>query len=127
MMETIKINDLVVPHPSDDIALERVPRITAMYTTLSGRKVGDIAGYEYKDVTLKWDWLDAETLSSIIEETTKNNGVFFLELPDVTDGTIRIEAMRNGLTAQETRHRDAQGNRVWVKINMDISFVGEAE
>lgn len=119
-MSTFKINNVDYPHPLD-FAMKPTANIVSSITTMSGKTIGDINGQKYENVTLKWDYIEANTLTQLLSATDpRTNGSFAMTFV-APEGNKTVNAIRESFTAEETPSV-RNGSVVWTNIQMTISF-----
>lgn len=119
-MSRILINNVEYPCPLD-FNMSQEANIVNELTTMSGRKIADINGWRYSDITLKWNWVENSKLQTLLAATA--DGTFEFTFKDVNSGEeITINALRKEVSCTETASLDQNGNLVWKGIEMKLSF-----
>lgn len=104
----------------NEFTLSREYIYAGEYETCTGKRVGDIVGWRYADLSLTWDNLPQSQLQKVIGLSGSavamtfsnefNENVTEMVIPTVT-------------TAQVTRLTDPQGNVAWSGIGLTLKFI----
>lgn len=88
------------------------------YTTCTGKRIGDVVGWRYADMTLEWDGLPQNEVDVLINMSGANTLEF-----DGLDGEICSEqVLRTSVVA--LRHRYTQnGVTFWRNVKVSIQFI----
>ena len=120
-MDYLKINGQYrIPYPNG-FTMKKTANITSEYTTITGKRMGDINGWIYEDQTFSWDTLKEEELQILLRETNPMNGTFTLNFVDAEDGEKTINAMRVSRVLTKTRFK-RNGYIVWKDVQMEVRF-----
>lgn len=115
MYETIKINNTEFPRPLK-FKPQREDVIKAEYTTNSGRRVGDIVGWRYSDITLEWGALPQSKVEVLINDA--NPRLIF----DDPTGEKNEEVIRTSIV--QMRHPYLiDGVTYWKEVSVSYKFV----
>lgn len=119
MMRDIKINGRSFPLPKD-FEMNTAPNIVSEITTMSGNLIADVNGWVYQDTTLAWDWLDADVLTSLMEET---QDVFDFTFDDMNSGVQKtIKAYRKGTGGKKIATITPDNKVQWTGIQISVGF-----
>lgn len=119
-MSTFKINNVDYPHPLG-FAMKPTANIVSKFTTMSGKVIGDINGQRYDNVTLKWDYIEANTLRQMLNATDPRVADSFSLTFVAPEGVTTVSAVRENFTSEETPSI-RNGVLVWTNIQMTLSF-----
>lgn len=114
----IKINGAEIIRPND-FTPERTDLYAAEITTMTGRKIADLIGWKYGDMTLQWDAIPESQLNYLLG--LKGECTLVFEDPDGTEHTEAI--MRTGIVTTATRFTGPEGTPLWSNVSMSISFL----
>lgn len=114
----IKINGADVIRPND-FTPERTDLYAAEITTMSGKKIADLIGWKYGDMTLQWDALPEAQLQTLLSMSGTNT-LQFLDADGVehTENIIRVSEI-----ASATRFDGPEGSPLWKNVTIAISFL----
>ena len=120
-MDYLKINGQYrIPYPNG-FTMKKTANITSEYTTITGKRMGDIYGWTYEDQTFSWDTLREDELQTLLNQTNPMNGTFTLTFTDVEDGLKTINAIRVSRVLTKTRFK-RDGYIVWKDVQMEVRF-----
>lgn len=120
-MDYLKINGQYrIPYPNG-FTMKKTANITSEYTTITGKRMGDIYGWTYEDQTFSWDTLKEDELQTLLNQTNPMNGTFTLTFTDVEDGLKTINAIRVSRVLTKTRFK-RDGYIVWKDVQMEVRF-----
>lgn len=116
IFNSIKIGSADVFRPSDFTPVKEEV-YAAEYTTCTGATIADRVGWKYADMTLSWDTLPADQLSSI-----NVHGVTTLTF-DTPEGTVTEDVRIMNKSTTATRFEIVRGVAVWKDISLGVSFL----
>ena len=116
-LNTITINNVEIFRPND-FTPEREDVYAGDYTTCTGKTVADRIGWKFSDITLEWEMLTADMMSTI----TSLPGSFDITFTD-SDGSHTETVIKTGFANTATRLTDNFGNVIWRDVKLNISFI----
>lgn len=90
------------------------------YTTCTGKRVGDIVGWRYADLSLTWDNLPQSQLQKVIG---LNGSAVAMTFSNEFNENVTEMVIPTVTTAQVTRLTDPQGNVAWSGIGLTLKFI----
>lgn len=118
MFHKIKINGVEIYRPND-FSPSREDVYEAEIITMTGKRLADIVGWKYADMTLQWDAIPESQLNYLLGL----RGACTLVFEDA-DGAEHTEAIiRTGIVTTATRYIGPEGTPLWSNVNMTISFL----
>ena len=90
------------------------------YTTCTGKRVGDIVGWRYADLSLTWDNLPQSQLQKVIG---LNGSAVAMTFSNEFNENVTEMVIPTVTTAQVTRLTDPQGNDAWSGIGLTLKFI----
>lgn len=104
----------------NDFTLSREYIYAGEYETCTGKRVGDIVGWRYADLSLTWDNIPQSQLQKILALSgSAVNLVFSNELnQSVTESVIPTVT-----SAKVTRLTDPDGNVAWSGVGLTLRFI----
>lgn len=116
-LNTITINNVEIFRPND-FTPEREDVYAGEYTTCTGKTVADRIGWKFSDMTLEWEMLTADMMSTI----TSLPGSFDITFTD-SDGSHTETVIKTGFANTATRLTDNFNNVIWKNVKLNISFI----
>lgn len=116
-LNTITINNVEIFRPND-FTPEREDVYAGEYTTCTGKTVADRIGWKFSDMSLEWDMLTADMMSTI----TSLPGSFDITFTD-SDGSHTETVIKTGFANTATRLTDNFNNVIWKNVKLNISFI----
>ena len=116
-LNTITINNVEIFRPND-FTPEREDVYAGEYTTCTGKTVADRIGWKFSDMSLEWDMLTADMMSTI----TSLPGSFDITFTD-SDGSHTATVIKTGFANTATRLTDNFNNVIWKNVKLNISFI----
>lgn len=104
----------------NDFTLSREWIYAGEYTTCTGKRVGDIVGWRYADLSLTWDNLPQSQLQKVIG---LNGSAVAMTFSNEFNETVTEMVIPTVTTAQVTRLTDPQGNVAWSGIGLTLKFI----
>lgn len=114
----IKINGADIIRPND-FTPERTDLYAAEIVTMTGKKIADLIGWKYGDMTLQWDALPEAQLQTLLN-MSGNCTIQFTD-PDGQQHTENI--IRTSAVTSATRFLGPEGTPLWKNVNVAISFL----
>lgn len=90
------------------------------YETMTGKRVGDIVGWRYADLSLTWDNLPQSQLQKVIG---LNGSAVAMTFSNEFNENVTEMVIPTVTTAQVTRLTDPQGNVAWSGIGLTLKFI----
>lgn len=118
IFNTIKLNDNEIFRPSD-FTLQREQIYAAEYETCSGKRVGDLIGWRYADMTLSFDTLPQAQLDVLLQLSGETSMKFVDEEGNEVTETVIPKVL--AMTA--TRFTRPDGSAVWRGIGLGVQFI----
>lgn len=118
IFNSIKINGEEFLRPSD-FTIEKEQIYAGEYETCTGKRVGDLVGWRYADLTLEWDTLPEsklETLLAISGETE-------MEFTGPGQETITETVIPSVASNTATRMTGEDGKPLWKGIQLQVRFI----
>ena len=89
------------------------------YTTCTGKRIKDLVGWKYADLTLTWEALP----QSAVDVLVGMSGECTLEFDDADGNMHEEQVVRSSLVA--LRHKYIQGGvTIWKQVSVTIVFIG---
>lgn len=104
----------------NDFTLSREWIYAGEYETCTGKRVGDIVGWRYADLSLTWDNLPQSQLQKVIG---LNGSAVAMTFSNEFNETVTEMVIPTVTTAQVTRITDPQGNVAWSGIGLTLKFI----
>lgn len=114
----ITINDARVYRPNE-FTLQRENVYAAELETCTGKRIADLIGWRYADMTLSFDTLP----QSMMEELLAISGEVTMEFTNELNDSVTEQVIVRASTAQVTRMTDYAGDVLWKDFAMEISFI----
>lgn len=115
---TITINGTEVYRPNE-FTLQRENVFAGEYETCTGRRIADLIGWRYADMTLSFEMLPEAMMDDLLSIEGDVNMTFSNELNESVTERVIVRAS----TAQVTRFTDDQGVVLWKDFGLEISFI----
>ena len=104
----------------NEFTLSREYIYAGEYETCTGKRVGDIVGWRYADLSLTWDNLPQSQLQKVIG---LNGSAVAMTFSNEFNETVTEMFIPTVTTAQVTRLTDPQGNVAWSGIGLTLKFI----
>lgn len=117
---TISIDSNVI-YRGNDFTLQREYIYAGEYETCTGKRIADLVGWRYANITVTWDALPQSMLSDIMALTGEAvDFTFSNEL-----GASVTESVRpNVISSQATRFTNPYDNSiVWRNVSLQMTFI----
>lgn len=114
----ITIDGTEVIRPNE-FTLQRENVYAAEIETCTGKRIADLIGWRYSDLTLNFDWLPQDELSALLAIQGEVSMTFGNEVEE----TVTEQVIVRTSTATVTRLTDPDGNVAWKGINLEVQFI----
>lgn len=104
----------------NEFTLSREYLYAGEYETCTGKRVGDIVGWRYADLSLTWDNLPQSQLQKVIG---LNGSAVAMTFSNEFNENVTEMVIPTVTTAQVTRITDPQGNVAWSGIGLTLKFI----
>lgn len=104
----------------NEFTLSREYLYAGEYETCTGKRVGDIVGWRYADLSLTWDNLPQSQLQKVIG---LNGSAVAMTFSNEFNENVTEMVIPTVTTAQVTRLTDPQGNVAWSGIGLTLKFI----
>ena len=104
----------------NEFTLSREYIYAGEYETCTAKRVGDIVGWRYADLSLTWDNLPQSQLQKVIG---LNGSAVAMTFSNEFNETVTEMVIPTVTTAQVTRLTDPQGNVAWSGIGLTLKFI----
>ena len=120
IFNTIKLGNNEL-YRGNDFTLQREYIYAGEYETCTGRRIADIVGWRYSDLTISWDNLPADQFAFVLGLTGQRVYLRF----DNEQGTYVSEyVIPQVISSQATRYTNPyDGSVVWKNVQLQIKFV----
>lgn len=120
IFNTIKLGNNEL-YRGNDFTLQREYIYAGEYETCTGRRIADIVGWRYSDLTISWDNLPADQFAFVLGLTGQRVYLRF----DNEQGTYVSEyVIPQVISSQATRYTNPyDGSVVWKNVQLQIQFV----
>lgn len=120
IFNTIKLGNNEL-YRGNDFTLQREYIYAGEYETCTGRRIADIVGWRYSDMTISWDNLPADQFAFVLGLTGQRVYLRF----DNEQGTYVSEyVIPQVISSQATRYTNPyDGSVVWKNVQLQIKFV----
>lgn len=119
VFNTITINGEEI-FRGNEFTLSREYIYAGEYETCTGKRVGDIVGWRYADLSLIWDNLPQSQLQKVIG---LSGSAVAMTFSNEFNETVTEMVIPTVTTAQVTRLTDPQGNVAWSGIGLTLRFI----
>lgn len=119
VFNTITINGEEI-FRGNEFTLSREYIYAGEYETCTGKRVGDIVGWRYADLSLTWDNLPQSQLQKVIG---LNGSAVAMTFSNEFNENVTEMVIPTVTTAQVTRLTDPQGNVAWSGIGLTLKFI----
>lgn len=116
VFNTITINGTEIFRPND-FEVKRKDVFQGEYTTCTGKLIADRIGWQYDDMSLKWDMLTDSMMAVLVGLV----GEASLSFED-SDGEHTERIIRRGFTNTPSRVTK-NGKTIWTGVEMEITFL----
>ena len=116
VFNTITINGIEIFRPND-FEVKRKDVFKSEYTTCTGKLIADRIGWQYDDMSLKWDMLTDGMMSVLVGLVGEASLVF-----EDSDGEHTERIIRRGFTNTPARVTK-NGQTIWTGVEMEITFL----
>ena len=114
----ITIDGTEVIRPNE-FTLQRENVYSAEIETCTGKRIADLIGWRYADLTLNFDYLPQEQLSALLDIQGEVVMTFGNEVEETVTETVIVKTS----TATVTRLTDQDGNVAWKGIQLEVQFI----
>lgn len=118
IFNTIKLNNNEIFRPSD-FSLQREQIYAAEYETCTGKRVSDVVGWRYSDMTLNFDTLPQAQLEVLLGLSGEVTMTFI----DEEGNEVTENVIPKVLAMTATRYTDSGGSAVWRGIGLGVQFI----
>ena len=120
LFNTISIDNKVI-YRGNDFTLQREYIYAGEYETCTGKRMADLVGWRYADVTITWDTLSQTMLGYIMGLTgSAVNFTFTNEL----GSSVTEKVIPQIISSQATRLTNPyDGTAVWKNVSLQLKFV----
>ena len=118
LFNTIIIDGTEVFRPND-FTLQRENVYAAEIETCTGKRIADLVGWRYADMTLEFDNLPQGKLSALLDIQGEVSMTFGNEVETTVTETVIIKTS----SATVTRLTDPEGNVAWKGVQLDVQFI----
>lgn len=120
LFNTISINNNTI-YRGNDFTLQREYIYAGEYETCTGKRIADIVGWRYADVTITWDTLSQTMLGYIMGLTgLAVDFTFTNEL----GSSVTEKVIPQIISSQATRLTNPyDGTAVWKNVSLQLQFV----
>lgn len=118
VFNTITINGTEVYRPNE-FTLQRENVYAAEIETCIGKRIADLVGWRYADMTLSFDTLPQAMLDDILAIS----GEVTMEFANESNESVTEQVIVRASTAQVTRFTNYEGDVLWKDFEIEISFI----
>lgn len=120
VFNTIKLDGTDI-YRGNDFTLEREYIYAGEYETCTGKRIADVVGWRYADLTIEWDTLPQDMLTVVLGLTgLAVNFRFSNEL----GSTVTERVIPQVATSQATRFTNPyDGSVMWKNVQLQLKFV----
>lgn len=120
IFNTISIDSDVI-YRGNDFTLQREYIYAGEYETCTGRRIADLVGWRYADITIQWDALPEAMLSDIMALT---GDAVDLTFTDELGISVTESVIPKIISSQATRLTNPyDGSAVWRNVQLQLTFV----
>lgn len=118
LFNTITIDGTEVFRPND-FTLQRENVYAAEIETCTGKRIADLIGWRYADLTLNFDWLPQDKLSALLAIQGEVSMTFGNEIEETVTETVIVKTS----AATVTRLTAPDGQVAWKGIQLEVQFI----
>lgn len=118
LFNKITIDGTEVIRPNE-FTLQRENVYAAEIETCTGKRIADLIGWRYADLTLGFDYLPQNQLAAILDIEGEVTMTFGNEVEQTVTESVIVKTS----SATVTRLTDPQGNVAWSGIELEIQFI----
>ena len=118
LFNKITIDGTEVLRPND-FTLQRENVYAAEIETCTGKRIADLIGWRYSDLSLEFDWLPQEKLAALLAIQGEVSMTFGNEIEETVTETVIVKTS----TATVTRLTAPDGQVAWKGINLEVQFI----
>lgn len=117
---TISIDSNVI-YRGNDFTLQREYIYAGEYETCTGKRIADLVGWRYADLTVQWDALPYDMLTAIMSLTGQQVDMVF---SDELGNTVTESVIPTIINSQVTRFTNPYDNSVvWRDVQLQLRFI----
>ena len=117
---TIKINNQEVFRPNK-FTLQREDIYAAEIETCTGKRIADLIGWRYANLSLSWDTIPDAQLKTLLDMFDRNKST--IEFVDESGTSVTEEVILRNTSATITRHTGEDGEVLWSGISAEVQFI----
>lgn len=118
LFNTITIDGTEVFRPND-FTLQRENVYAAEIETCTGKRIADLIGWRYSDLSLEFDWLPQDKLSALLAIQGEVSMTFGNEIEETVTETVIVKTS----AATVTRLTAPDGEIAWKGIQLEVQFI----
>lgn len=118
LFNTITVDGTEVFRPND-FTLQRENVYAAEIETCTGKRIADLIGWRYSDLTLNFDWLPQDKLSALLAIQGEVSMTFGNEIEETVTETVIVKTS----AATVTRLTAPDGQVAWKGIQLEVQFI----
>lgn len=118
LFNTITIDGTQVFRPNE-FTLQRENVYAAEIETCTGKRIADLIGWRYSDLSLEFDWLPQAKLSALLNIQGEVSMTFGNEIEETVTETVIVKTS----TATVTRLTAPDGQVAWKGIQLEVQFI----
>ena len=120
IFNTIKLGNNEL-YRGNDFTLQREYIYAGEYETCTGRRIADIVGWRYSDLTISWDNLPADQFAFVLGLTGQR---VYLRFDNEQVTYVSEFVIPQVISSQATRYTNPyDGSVVWKNVQLQIKFV----
>lgn len=118
LFNTITIDGTEVFRPND-FTLQRENVYAAEIETCTGKRIADLIGWRYSDLSLEFDWLPQAKLSALLDIQGEVSMTFGNEIEETVTEIVIVKTS----AATVTRLTAPDGQVAWKGIQLEVQFI----
>lgn len=119
IFNTISIDSEVI-YRGNDFTLQREYIYAGEYETCTGKRVADLVGWRYADLTIQWDTLPEAMLSDVMALTGEEIDFTFT---DELGTSVTEKVVPTIISSQATRLTNPyDGSAIWRNVSLQLQF-----
>lgn len=103
----------------NDFTLQRENVYAAEIETCTGKRIADLIGWRYSDLSLEFDWLPQAKLSALLDIQGEVSITFGNEIEETVTETVIVKTS----AATVTRLTAPDGQVAWKGIQLEVQFI----
>lgn len=120
IFNTISINSEII-YQGNDFTLQREYIYAGEYETCTGKRVADLVGWRYADLTIQWDTLPEEMLGYVMGLTGEAVDFTFT---DELGESITESVIPTVISSQATRLTNPyDSSAIWRNVSLQLRFI----